>query len=60
MIPLPSQLHDAAKNNNMAKAQQLLDRGVNVTCAAPSLFTRMPFSHACACPPWGVWSRLVS
>ena len=36
MIPLPSQLRDAAKNNNMAKAQQLLDRGVNVTCAAAS------------------------
>ena len=44
MIPLPSQLRDAAKNNDMAKAQQLLERGVNVTCAAPS---RSPFyTHA--------------
>ena len=36
MIPLPSQLVDAASKNDMAKAQQLLNNGVNVTCAAPS------------------------
>ena len=36
MIPLPSQLRDAASENDMAKAQQLLNNGVNVTCAAPS------------------------
>jgi hypothetical protein len=36
MIPLPSQLRDAASKNDMAKAQQLLNNGVNVTCAAPS------------------------
>ena len=43
MIPLPSQLRDAAKKNNMAEAQQLLDRGVNVTSPG-ALFTCLRLS----------------
>ena len=55
MTPLPSQLCDAAENNDMAKVRQLLDHDVNVTCADPpgALSTRMRLS-----PSWRVWSML--